>query len=166
MVPEAMLEQPSDREAAIGDDGKLQLRLWLRLLTCANLIEGMIRTRLRTAFNTTLPRFDVLAELDAARRPATMGDLSARLMVTSGNVTSLVDSMEKDGLLGRQQNPEDGRSTLIAMTAEGRALFERMAPAHQSWIDGATSGLSRAEMVLLFELLGKLKASARMHDAG
>jgi DNA-binding MarR family transcriptional regulator len=152
---------PADREAGVADDGKLQLRVWLRLLTCANLIQTSIRARLRTEFDTTLPRFDVLAQLDAVGRPLTMGELSSRLMVTSGNVTALVDGMERDLLLARLAHPEDRRSTLIAMTPAGRSLFDLMSPAHQRWIDAAMAGMSRAEMTLLLELLGELKASAR-----
>jgi DNA-binding MarR family transcriptional regulator len=146
------------REAAAAD-GRLQTRLWLRLLTCTQLIETEIRGRLRSGFETTLPRFDVLAQLHSAGTALTMGELSARLMVTTGNVTGLIDAMEQDDLVARQPNPADRRSTLIAATGAGQTLFAAMAPAHQRWIDGLTAGLSRAEMALLFELLGKLKES-------
>ena len=153
-----LIEPPADRETA-DTDGRLQTRLWLRLLTCTQLIETEIRGRLRTGFETTLPRFDVLAQLHAAGEPLTMGELSARLMVTTGNVTGLVDVMQQDRLVARLPNPADRRSTLIAATEVGQALFDRMAPAHRHWIEALTAGLSRAEMVLLFELLGKLKES-------
>ena len=96
---------------------------------------------------------------DVAGEPLTMGELSARLMVTTGNVTGLVDAMQQDGLVARLPNPADRRSTLITATEAGQALFDRMAPAHRHWIEALTAGLSRAEMVLLFELLGKLKES-------
>jgi DNA-binding MarR family transcriptional regulator len=154
----SLIEPPADRETA-ETDGKLQTRLWLRLLTCTQLIETEIRGRLRAGFETTLPRFDVLAQLQAAGQALTMGELSDRLMVTTGNVTGLIDAMQKDGLVARQPHPTDRRSTLIAATDSGQALFDRMAPAHRHWIEALTSGLSRAEMALLFELLGKLKES-------
>ncbi len=123
------------------------------------MIETEIRGRLRGGFETTLPRFDVLAQLQAAGNALTMGEVSARLMVTTGNVTGLIDAMEQDGLVERRRNPADRRSTLIAATEAGRALFDRMAPTHREWIDSLTAGLTRGEMVLLFELLGKLKES-------
>ena len=149
---------PSGPEAA-ASDGRLQARLWLRLLTCTQMIEQEIRGRLRNGFETTLPRFDVLAQLHAAGKPLTMGELSDRMMVTTGNVTGLIDAMEQDGLVERRPNPADRRSTLIASTESGQALFARMAPAHRGWIETLTRDLTRAEMVLLFELLGKLKES-------
>jgi DNA-binding MarR family transcriptional regulator len=130
-------------------------------MTCTDLIEDRVRGRLRTDFATSLPRFDVLAQLDRARDGLTLSALSSRLMVSNGNVTGLVDAMVRDGLVERRANPADGRSALISATAAGRELFARMAPAHQGWIDGAMTRMSRAEMVLLLELLGKLKLSVR-----
>jgi DNA-binding MarR family transcriptional regulator len=150
-----------DREAAVSDGARLPLRIWLRLLTCMNMTEGMIRARLHAQFATTLPRFDVLAALDAAGTELTMGALSARLMVTSGNVTGLINAMERDGLVLRQPHPADRRSTLIGMTDTGRRLFARMAPAHAQWIEQAMAGLDRREVEQLWQLLGHLKASVR-----
>ena len=148
-----------DREAAAANNARLPLRIWLRLLTCTQLIESMVRARLRAEFDTTLARFDVLAALDAAGEELTMGALSARLMVTSGNVTGLIDAMEQDGLVGRHAHPSDRRSTLIAITSEGQALFARMAPAHARWIEEAMATLSRAEGWALWNALGRLKNS-------
>jgi DNA-binding MarR family transcriptional regulator len=150
-----------DREAAVGDGARLPLRIWLRLLTCMNMTESMIRARLHAQFATTLPRFDVLAALDAAGTELTMGALSARLMVTSGNVTGLVNAMENDGLVVRRPHPADRRSTLIGMTDAGRALFNRMAPAHARWIEQAMAGLDRREAAQLWDVLGHLKESVR-----
>ena len=150
-----------DREAAVSDGARLPLRIWLRLLTCTTMTEAMIRARLHAQFATTLPRFDVLAALDAAGTELTMGALSARLMVTSGNVTGLVNAMEQDGLVARRRHPADRRSTLIGMTEAGRALFARMAPAHAQWIEQAMAGLDRREVAQLWEVLGHLKASVR-----
>lgn len=157
--------RPADRETAAQDGDHLKLRLWLRLLTCTQLIETLIRARLRTEFDTTLPRFDVLAQLDAASDDTapgslTMGELSARLMVTSGSVTGLVDTMETDQLVERRAHPADRRSTLISMTPRGRALFDRMAPAHAAWVDELMAGLSTPDATTLHRLLGKLKHAA------
>jgi DNA-binding MarR family transcriptional regulator len=149
-----------DRETAAERHGKLELRLWLRALTCVQMMESAIRARLRAEFDTTLPRFDVLAQLDAAQGALSMGELSARLMVTSGNVTGLIDAMEHELLVARGPHPTDRRSTLITMTPDGRALFDRMAPAHAGWIEGMMAGMSLAEIQQLLALLGRLKTSA------
>jgi DNA-binding MarR family transcriptional regulator len=69
--------------------------------------------------------------------------------------------MEKDGLVARRPHPADRRSTLIGMTEPGRALFARMAPEHADWIEQTMAGLDRAEAALLWQSLGRLKASVR-----
>ncbi len=163
MPSETLTGATIDREAATADT--LQLRVWLRLLTCTHMIEGNVRALLRSEFATTLPRFDVLAQLESADGVLTMGELSTRLMVTSGNVTGLVNAMERDGLVSRRPHPTDRRSTLIRMTTAGRTLFRKMAPAHQAWIDSLMGSLSRPEMKSLLDLLGELKSSIRAGDA-
>src|SRR3546814_9820640 len=94
--------QPSnDRETAASRDDKLELRLWLRLLTCSSLIERDVRNALRERFDTTLPRFDLLAQLDRAPDGLTMSELSARMMVSNGNITGLTDRLVDEGPIGR-----------------------------------------------------------------
>jgi DNA-binding MarR family transcriptional regulator len=153
--------EASDRESALVSDDKLELKLWLRLLTCAHLIEGEVRARLRETFATTLPRFDLLAQLDRAPQGLTMGELSSRLMVSNGNVTGLTDALVREGLVSRLPEPEDRRSLRIRLTAAGKRAFDAMTPTHEQWIDQMMAGLTRAEMAHLLELLGRLKQSAR-----
>src|SRR3954464_2101946 len=95
------LDPGADLESRVIDDHHQALKLWLRLLSCTNRIESVVRNRLRSEFATTLPRFDLLAQL--AREPAglTMGELSQRLMVTGGNVTGITDQLEAEGLVRR-----------------------------------------------------------------
>ena len=152
---------PVDRESSVGGDDKLELRLWLRLLTCSHLIESEVRQRLRERFATTLPRFDLLAQLDRAPAGLTMGELSSRLMVSNGNVTGLAEALVREGLISRVPEPEDRRSLRLRLTNAGKRAFDAMTPVHEQWIDTVMQGLSRAEMAHLIELLGKLKQSLR-----
>jgi DNA-binding MarR family transcriptional regulator len=150
-----------DREYAADRDDKLELRLWLRLLTCTNLIEANVRKRLRETFGTTLPRFDLMAQLDRAPEGLTMSELSSRLMVSGGNVTGLVESLQREGLVVRNTHARDRRSMVIRLTPKGRRFFRSMTPIHEQWIDALLGGMSRGEMEKLFELLGKVKLSTR-----
>ena len=142
-----------------GDD-KPELRLWLRLLTCTNLLEGEIRRRLRQEFATTLPRFDLLAQLDRASGGLTLTELSNRMMVSNGNLTGLVDRLVGNNLVERLPDPDDGRSTRVALTALGKKHFDAMTPAHENWINGMLEGLDKDDIGHLHYLLGKLKISA------
>lgn len=149
-----------DFETAVPDDERLELRLWLRLLTCANLIEGAVRRGLRDSFATTLPRFDLLAQLDRAGDGLTMSALSRRMMVSNGNVTGLVGRLEAEGMVETRPEDSDRRAQRVRLTALGKAAFDAMTPAHAAWIARMTSGLSRHEMAQLHALLAKLKAGA------
>lgn len=150
-----------DRESALLSEDKIELKLWLRLLTCSSLIESEVRARLRGTFATSLPRFDLLAQLDRAPDGLAMGELSLRLMVSNGNVTGLTEALVREGLVSRLPDPDDRRSLRIRLTEAGKRSFDAMTPIHEQWIDQMMAGLDRAEMAHLLELLGKLKRSVK-----
>ena len=135
----------AERLVKVEPRSKRSLRIWLRLLGCATLIEQQVRTRLRDDFAITLPQFDVLAELDAAGEPQTMSALSRRLMVSNGNVTGVIDRLERADLVRRTPSAEDRRVQYIALTPKGRRRFATMAAAHEGWIDELLGGLEEAE---------------------
>ncbi len=148
-----------DYESGIGRDDGMELRVWLRLITCHNLMDNAVRRRLHQDHATTLPRFDVLAQLHREAGPMSMGELSRRLMVTNGNVTGLIDRLAREGLVERKPAPDDRRRQLVALTDRGTAFFETMAGDHQGWIADMTADLNAGEMRELFRLLGRLKQS-------
>ena len=148
-----------DRETGVTKDDRLDLRVWFRLLTCATLIERSVRQGLREEFGITLPRFDLLAQLDRAPDGLTMGELSRRLMVTNGNVTGLIDRLVTEGLVARQPSQHDRRAQVVRLTVAGKQAFDAMIPIHQDFIAGRLEGLSRGELADLHRLLGKLKTS-------
>ena len=158
------LPAPLDQESRVVAQDHTALKLWLRLLTCTTLIEASVSQRLRRGFASTLPRFDLLAQLYRAPEGLGMSELSRRLMVTGGNITGLADQLEHEGFLLREAVPGDRRAIRLRLTAEGRARFTEMAAAHESWVVSLMSDLSPAEQRTLRALLGKLK-SALHRDA-
>ena len=86
----SMMDHPVPGDATAS---KALLRLWLRLLTCTQLIEKQVRTDLREQWGTTLPRFDYLAQLQRHPGGLRMNALSRYLMVTGGNITGLTDQL-------------------------------------------------------------------------
>ncbi len=153
--------EATDRESALARDDKLELRVWLRLLTCANLIESHVRAGLRETFDITLPRFDLLAQLDRAAEGLTMGELSERLMVSNGNITGLTDRLVTEGLVSRSPSRSDRRKSRVKLTQAGKRAFDAMTPVHERWIDEMLAAMSRGEMAQLLDLLGKLKRSVQ-----
>ena len=150
-----------DRESWVRPNDALDLRLWLRMLTCSTLVENHVRGLMRTGFGTTLPRFDLMAQLANAPRGIKMSDLSRRMMVTNGNITGITDQLERDGLVERVKVDSDRRSCLIRLTAKGRQSFRRMSAAYQGWLAELFQGLPEPRRELLYELLGELKAAGQ-----
>src|SRR5258707_6063314 len=138
-----------------------ELRLWLRLLTCTTLIEGEVRSRLRERFDVTLPRFDLMAQLDKAPDGMTLSDVSKRMMVSNGNVTGLVERLVESGHLDRKNLENDRRVQVIRLTKIGRAEFRKMAAEHETWIADIFSDLTPKDVRELMRLLAKKKASAQ-----
>lgn len=149
--------EPLDQESRVVAHDHTALKLWLRLLTCTTLIEASVGQRLRRRFGSTLPRFDLLAQLYRTPDGLRMSELSRRLMVTGGNVTGLADQLEHEGFLLREPVPGDRRAIRLRLTPDGRARFADMAGAHESWVISLLSDLGAAEQRTLLALLGKLK---------
>lgn len=146
-----------DHESRLQAHDHTALKLWLRLLTCTSLIEASVRQILRTDFESTLPRFDLLAQLDRHPQGLRMSELSQRLMVTGGNITALADQLEAEGLLRREPVSDDRRSIRLKLSAAGRKRFAEMAAGHERWVVSLFEVLSHDEQRQLLALLGKLK---------
>jgi len=149
--------------ASIGLEGRVEsdhhqsLKVWLRLLSCSTQIETEIRKRLRAEFGITLARFDFLAQLHRHPEGLRMNALSKFLMVTGGNVTGLTDELEKEGLVTRFAEVADRRSSRVALTPKGRAMFETIASVHEGWVVELFSGVSIPQRAQLHDLLGRLR---------
>lgn len=137
--------------------GKESLRLWLRLLSCESIIEQRVRARFREHFKVTLPQFDVLSELERAKTPLTMSQLSKELMVSNGNVTGVIDRLSKNNLVTRIRSQEDRRIQYIELTESGLSKFRRMAKQHEDWVEELLADVSLDDMRALQDLLLKTR---------
>jgi DNA-binding MarR family transcriptional regulator len=143
-------------DGALAD--RSSVRLWLRLLSCTIAIEKDVQRRF-AGRGATLARFDVLAALDRHRQGMTMGALSRALLVSNGNATQLVQKLARDGLVRMRTAPEDRRSSIVRLTAKGRADFAGLAAAHHDWIDALVAGMDAGSRENLYQALGDLKRS-------
>jgi len=156
-----MMLDSETKAVELPEDHADELRLWLRLLTCTTLIEGAVRSRLRERFDVTLPRFDLMAQLDRAPEGMTLSDVSKRMMVSNGNVTGLVERLVESGHLDRRTSDSDRRVQVIRLTKIGRAEFRKMAAEHEGWIADIFSDLNPKDVRELMRLLAKTKGSAQ-----
>lgn len=142
---------------------KQSLRLWLKLLGCTLIVEKRLRTKLDADFETTLPRFDVLAALERHPQGLKMSALSEFLIVSNGNVTGVISRLIEDGLVTRTIDREDRRSATVRLTRKGRELFLKMAAANEGWMDAMFADLSDKQVDDLMRLLGQLRRSIDAH---
>ncbi len=127
------------------------------MMAIHKLINNEARRRLRQSFNMSLSRFDLLAQLDAHKAGLRMGELSNRLMVTTGNITGLTDELEAEGMVERTADPRSRRALLVRLTPKGRKAFRAAAKANEQWISEFFSVLSSKDKKLMFELFGTQK---------
>src|SRR5690606_34965704 len=109
---------------------------------------------------------DILSQIYRVPEGLILGELSQRLMVSPGNITSVIKRLMDDGLIVRTQNPDDRRENIIQMTPLGRTKFVEMAAANELWIRNLTADLSPADVESLLALLQRMKASVRRGLAG
>jgi DNA-binding MarR family transcriptional regulator len=146
-----------DAEARLNAGDHAALRLWLRMFACTQRVEQHIRAELRQQFGTTLPRFDLMAQLGRAPNGLLMKELSQRMMVTGGNVTGITNQLVAEGLVERCEVPGDKRAACVRLTTRGRERFDRMAREHECWVRDCFTSLGRKDTALLIQLLGKVK---------
>lgn len=128
--------------------------LWLRILRLANTKSTLLGERLR-ARNLSPAQFDVIAQVGSAEG-LTQRDLAGKLVVTEGNVTQLLDKLEKQGLVTRHT---DGRCNRLGLTEAGRHLYQEVVPEQNRLIAEKFSALDDVEQEQLRRLLRKLSRS-------
>jgi DNA-binding MarR family transcriptional regulator len=150
-----------DLETRATKDDHQALRLWLRLLSCTVCVENHVRGRLRQEFSTTLPRFDLMAQLERHPDGLRMSELSQRLMVSGGNVTGITDQLEREKMVARTLNREDRRTITVKLTEVGLKRFREMAASHEQWIIELLGGLNQEDKQVMLGMLRKLKTHSR-----
>ncbi len=139
--------------------GKDRLRLWIRLLRASRTIEAELRERLKKEFDTTLPRFDVMAALYRSPEGMLMSDLSRFLLVSNGNVTGIVDRLVSEGLVMRARRNGDRRTSMVRLTEEGSKSFAAIAAAHENWVGELLGTVSEDEARRLTGMLKSFRSN-------
>jgi DNA-binding MarR family transcriptional regulator len=150
-------EADLDLASRLTQDHHQSLKLWLRMLSCTVRIENEIRSRMRATFDITLPRFDLMAQLERHPQGLRMGELSRRMMVTGGNITGITDQLEQEKLVVRVPDPKDRRVYTVKLTDAGRRAFAGMAVVHEGWIAELLQDISPEDKGQLIALLSQMK---------
>lgn len=134
-------------------------RLFFRLYQCSNLMHKN-GTRHMADFGATTQQWAVLGALARPlvhEKGMSVKDLIEFLLLSRQNLTAVLDRLEARAWIERVKDPDDGRSRLIRLSSEGNRVWQAMQGPIETFYDGALTGLTDAEQVVLYQLLDRLK---------
>lgn len=149
------VDKPAERNWSEAQE--VSLRLWIVLARCYATFAREVAARVAD-YGLTTPQFGVLEALYHLG-PLTLGDLAGKLLVTGGNITYVMDRLERRGLVGRERSDEDRRVVWAHLMPEGRRLIADVFPEHVEFIHGLSGALEEGERRELRRLLKKLGRS-------
>jgi len=130
------------------------LGLWVKLARAYHTFAHYTAEDIRSS-GLTQPQFGALESLGHLGSMQ-IGELCRKQLVSGGNMTVVVDNLEKDGLVERVPHPEDRRAIIVRLTAKGKKLFEDTFPKHAQYVAKIASVLTEQEQEELSRLLKKL----------
>ena len=130
------------------------LPLWVKLTRAYLTMSKRVSENVKS-FNLTEPQFGAL-ECMGHLGPMTIGHLCNKQLVSGGNMTLVIDNLEKEGLAERIHSKEDRRTIVVQLTPKGRELFDKIFVRHAEFVAELTSVLSKDEITQLSNLLKKL----------
>ncbi|ODT86050.1 MAG: MarR family transcriptional regulator [Phenylobacterium sp. SCN 70-31] len=146
-----------DRDADTGL--RLDAYLPYRLSVASNAVSGLIARAYEDRFGLTVPQWRLLCVL-AEDGGLTQVQIVARTVMDKVTVSRSAQGLVKRRLVARSQNTADGRSHVLALTPEGRALHAEIAPLALAYEAALISGLSPEDVKLLKRLLTRLQTAA------
>jgi len=127
----------------------------------------LIRKRARDFFaeyGITDVQFNVMQLLQyqaADRDGLTQAELSKMMLVNRSNITSIIDRMERDGLVKRGMVPSDRRYNSIRLTSEGLKILKKVESKYQNEVFQIMGALKGSELVQLMKMLERLRLNLR-----
>ena len=116
-----------------GDAGALgpqELGAYFVLMEAVSLLQHQVEQQLRAEGDISYVQFQLLARLASAHSPLTMTELADGVVYSRSGLTYQAGLLEKAGLITRGPSPDDERATLVTITDDGRARFDRVLPGH------------------------------------
>jgi MarR family 2-MHQ and catechol resistance regulon transcriptional repressor len=142
-----------------GKKADLALSMWVKLVRATSTFGKLTEEQIRS-FGLTEPQFGVL-ECLGHLGPLTLGEISRKQLVSGGNITCVVDNLEKEGLVERVPSTEDRRAIVAQLTSKGKKLFDEIFIKHAEFVAKTASVLSEEEQETLSRLLKKLGLSLK-----
>jgi DNA-binding MarR family transcriptional regulator len=138
------------------------LKVFLRVARLQQRVTGALAARLRE-IGLSIPQFDVISTL-TEEEGVTQQDLAARLYVTKGNVSGLIDRMAEAGLVERRATPGDRRARAIHLTPQGRVLAQQGMALQRDYVASTLGALPETDLAEFDRVLRAWRDLSRMQD--
>jgi DNA-binding MarR family transcriptional regulator len=160
-VPEPLVRVGDDFENEYPGASALATECYANLVRTADLLLGLHNRQTLDQYQLSASARGVLAVVEGAGEPLEPSVIAERLMVTTGSMTSLLDNLEKRGLIRRLPHPDDRRKLLIDITAEAQVIVDELLPTlHARERDVIGAALNPSEQRTLLRHLAKLQQAA------
>ena len=134
---------------------------WLALIRTHARIWDQVEAQMRQDSGLTMPRYDVLMQLDMAGGRLGLSELASAVVLSPSGLSKLLDRMESSGLLRREPDPRDARSTYARITPTGRSLVRKARQRHHVWLQRAFGdALDDRDVADLARIMGRIDAHA------
>jgi DNA-binding MarR family transcriptional regulator len=158
---EPLIRVGADFEDEYPGADSLATECYVNLWRAADLLVGLHNRHTADRYQLSASARDVLAVVEGAGQPLEPSVIAERLVVTTGSMTSLLDNLERRGLVQRLPHPDDRRKLLIDITPEARAIVDELLPAmHARERDVIGAALTTSEQRTLRRFLAKLQQAA------
>jgi DNA-binding MarR family transcriptional regulator len=130
---------------------------WLALVRTHARLWDQVEAQMRHDSGLTLPRYDVLMQLDEAGGRLRLTELASNVVLSPSGLSKLLDRMEASPLLRREPDPTDARSTFARLTPHGRSLVRKARRTHHAWLQNAFGdALDDRDIADLTRIMGAL----------
>ncbi len=137
----------------------LSTECFMNIARASDQLLGELNRRLKADFDLSISAATVLAIIDGAAEPITPGIIAERAIIAAASTTSVLDTLERRGLVERRPHPTDRRKLLIDLTPSGRRTIDKILPGVHRLETAVMSALSEQERRDLLRLIAKVQAS-------
>jgi DNA-binding MarR family transcriptional regulator len=135
---------------------------WLTLTRTHARLWDEVEAQMRRASGLTMPRYDVLMQLDNAGGRLGLTDLAEAVVLSPSGLSKLLDRMTESGLVTREPDADDARSTFATITPRGRATVRKARQRHHTFLQGAFGdALDTRDLANLVEIMTRLDKQSR-----
>jgi DNA-binding MarR family transcriptional regulator len=132
---------------------------WIALIRTHARLWDQVEAQMRHDSGLTMPRYDVLMQLDMAGGRLGLSELASTIVLSASGLSKLLDRMEASELIRREADPRDARSTFARITPRGRSLVKKARLSHHAWLQRAFGdALDDRDVADLSRIMGRIDA--------